>query len=386
MPLTAEKDHPHVFWSVPKGWFPGSVYFKQDEVPELLRQLRRVPDGRSRAKLLGLLFERLPHSSPDRTASSAKQVVVPRAASPDEERHLPAVEDSANHRKALHMRYLTAGRVDEGRRHASVHRVLLGPPARFIATCHRDGKLKTFRVDSILDAALDPREPYRPADDVAVETYVRESVDGFHDEGPPATSSFVVRNPDARWVKNNLPDGMQAEPIPDGIRVTRSYLRAAPCRPVRRLPGARRRRKHRRSRQEVAILARGALDALPRQVNRRAARPNRPTVSAKHGEHRGSERSTRSPPRKESSHECIPAPTCPANENASPVRLELTVSDPEVAHELSQRVEGRERDDYARRRAAPRRARAPPRERRLDAQTLHREGERLLELGAPAAA
>lgn len=264
MPLTAEKDHPHVFWSVPKDWFPGSVYFKEDEVPELLRQLRRVPDGRSRAKLLGLLFERLPHSSPDRTASSAKQVVVPRAASPDEERHLPAVEDSANHRKALHMRYLTAGRVDEGRRHASVHRVLLGPPARFIATCHRDGKLKTFRVDSILDAALDPREPYRPADDVAVETYVRESVDGFHDEGPPVHVSFVVRNPDARWVKKNLPDGMQAEPIPDGIRVT---THTAALRRVAQYVvglGAGATPESDVLAKEVATLARGALQFIER--------------------------------------------------------------------------------------------------------------------------
>jgi predicted DNA-binding transcriptional regulator YafY len=221
MPLTCEKEHPHVFWSVPPHWFPGSVFFKQEEVPELLRQLRRVPDGRSRAKLLALLLERLPRSTAALGPSSASApVVVPPAASPDEERHLAMVEDAANQRTTLHMRYLSAGRVDESRRYASVHRVLLGPPARFVGTCHRDGKLKTFRVDGILDASLDAREGYRAKEDAVIERYLAESVDGFHDEGPPVELSFVVRDPEARWVKKNLLDGMRAETIPRGIRVT----------------------------------------------------------------------------------------------------------------------------------------------------------------------
>lgn len=33
MPLERQEDPPQVFWSVPKSWFPGSVLFKQDEVP-----------------------------------------------------------------------------------------------------------------------------------------------------------------------------------------------------------------------------------------------------------------------------------------------------------------------------------------------------------------
>ncbi|MGH7297796.1 MAG: hypothetical protein ACRELB_22850, partial [Polyangiaceae bacterium] len=59
------------------------------------------------------------------------------------------------------------------------------------------------------------------------------------------------------------------------------------------------------------------------------------------------------------------------------MRLELLVTDPEVAHELGVRTEGRERDEYARQALrlgvlALRQASGA-----LDAQTLQREGERL---------
>jgi hypothetical protein len=68
----------------------------------------------------------------------------------------------------------------------------------------------------------------------------------------------------------------------------------------------------------------------------------------------------------------------PANHNAQPLRLELLVADPEVAHELFQRKEGRDRDEYATSALrlgvlALRQASGA-----LDAQTLQREGERLL--------
>jgi predicted DNA-binding transcriptional regulator YafY len=231
MPLDREEDHPHVYWSVPRHWFPGSVLFKQEEVPELLRQLRRIPHGQGRSRLLALILERLPHAhahpsdAPTTAASGAAPasptpVIVVRDASPEEERYLAVIEDSASQRTALHMRYLTAGRVDEGSRHASVHRVLLGPPARFVATCHRSGTLKTFRVDGVLDARLDAAHPFRAADDASVDAYLKASLDGFHGEGPPREHSFVVRNPDARWVKKNLLEGMRAEGAGDGIRVT----------------------------------------------------------------------------------------------------------------------------------------------------------------------
>jgi predicted DNA-binding transcriptional regulator YafY len=217
MPLDREEDHPHVYWSVPKGWFPESLLFKREEIPELLRQLRRIPHGQGRARLLALVIGRLPGAAPVAATSPA---VVARDADPQEDRYLSVVEDSAGTGVALFMRYLTAGRVEAGTRHVSVHRVLLGPPARFVGTCHRSGTLKTFRADGVLDARLDPNETFRLADVAEVDAYVKASLDGFNEGGTPATFSFVVRNPEARWVKNNLLGGMQAEPAGDGIRVT----------------------------------------------------------------------------------------------------------------------------------------------------------------------
>jgi hypothetical protein len=73
-----------------------------------------------------------------------------------------------------------------------------------------------------------------------------------------------------------------------------------------------------------------------------------------------------------------PLPTVPANENAQPIRLELLITDAEVAHELVQRTEGRDRDEYARQALrlgvlALRHASGA-----VDGQTLQREGERLV--------
>jgi len=70
--------------------------------------------------------------------------------------------------------------------------------------------------------------------------------------------------------------------------------------------------------------------------------------------------------------------TKPANENAPVVRLALCITDPEVVHELGQHDEGTERDAFAKHAlrigvVALRHARGA-----LDAQSIQREGERLL--------
>ena len=212
MPLDREEDHPHVYWSVAKDWYPNSVVFKRDEVPELLRQLRRLPQGTGRRRLLAIVLERLPG------VEASTPNIVTHQASPQEEQYLSAVEDSSG-RVALWMRYYTAGRGDVGDRHVSVHRVHAGPPARFIATCHRSGTLKTFRVDAIVSAKLDPGTPFRTTPEDDVDVYDRASLDGFNEGGTSRPFSFVVRNPEARWVKNNLLPGMHAETVADGERI-----------------------------------------------------------------------------------------------------------------------------------------------------------------------
>lgn len=255
MPLDREEDHPHVYWTVPKDWFPGSVLFKREEIPDLLRQLRRIPHGKGRAQLLDLVLTRTGNTV------ASPPGIVPRAASEQEEQYLCSVEDALGRKSALFMRYYTASRGAVGDRYVSVHRIHTGPPARFVATCHRSEMLKTFRVDGIVSARLDAQERFRPVDEAPLDAYDKASLDGFNQGGAPTTFAFVVRNPEARWVKNNLLEGMRAEDRSEGIRVevtTTSLVRlarfvvglgdAATCE-TPALAG------------EVATLARGALAA-----------------------------------------------------------------------------------------------------------------------------
>jgi predicted DNA-binding transcriptional regulator YafY len=215
-PLESERDHPHVYWSLPKTWYPGGVLLTNEQVIEVFRQLSRIPKGKARDRLLESLLRFLPAPG----APVVQGAVIPAKTSEREEHHLPVIEDAANQKVALQFRYITVTRGKEGLRAASVHRVLIGPPARFVATCHRSGSMKWFRVESVTDARLDPKEPFRDADEKAVDAHLRASLDGFHEGGPPVKHGFFVSDPDARWVARNLMDGMETEDVPGGIRVT----------------------------------------------------------------------------------------------------------------------------------------------------------------------
>lgn len=255
IPLESERDHPHVYWSVPKSWYPGGVLFTGDQITQLFRQLSRVPNGNARNQLIETLLKYLP-------TRGAVSAVVPAETTLREEQHLPAIEDSATERVSLQFRYLTVGRGKESVRHASVHRVLLGPPARFIATCHRSGDLKWFRVENVSDAKLDQQEPFRDADPNKVDAHLRASLDGFHEGGPPARLAFFVSDPEARWVARNLMDGMVAEDVPGGVRVT---IETSALKRLARFVvglGAAAKPLTPALEAEVATLAQGALDAI----------------------------------------------------------------------------------------------------------------------------
>ncbi len=214
IPLSSEKEHPHVYWSVPRSWYPGGVLLSDAQITELLRLLARLPKSKARDQVLEHLLAFLP------ARPAAPAVLVTPETTAREEQHLPVLEDAASRRVALRFRYFTAHRGTEGSRHASVQRVLLGPPARFVAVCHRDGALKWFRVENMSDARLDEAEPFRPASAGSVETYMRASLDGFHEGGEAATHVFFVSDPEARWVARNLLEEMRSEEVPGGIRVT----------------------------------------------------------------------------------------------------------------------------------------------------------------------
>jgi predicted DNA-binding transcriptional regulator YafY len=255
----SDEETTQVYWSVPREWLPGALHFKESEAVELLRQIGRLPQCAARRQLLQTVVARLPKGA--LSAGFDTNAVAPSALTEVEERFVPVVEDSGTRQVPLAFRYFTVSRREEDWRRASVHRVELGPPTRFIATCHRGGKLKWFRVDNMLDARLDGSDTYRRVAPEALETFEAESLDGFHEDREPVTCSFVVRNPEGAWVRRNLLKHMVAETVPEGVRV---LVRTTAVQRVARFVvalGDAARPENPQLREAVIVLARGALSA-----------------------------------------------------------------------------------------------------------------------------
>jgi len=223
-PFEREEDHPNVYWSVPKNWFPGALAFKAEEARDLLRLIARSPRGALRNRVVQTATARLATGSAGAALSILQDpaaTIQPTEMSPEEEKWLPLIEDAAVQRVTLNMRYYSASTGREQWRHASVHRIDVGARAQFIATCHRADELRRFRVSNVLDARLDKRESFRSTTAAALAKFDRESFGGFRDVGPSVECAFVVRNPEAAWVAKNLPDkGFEQESIKEGVRFT----------------------------------------------------------------------------------------------------------------------------------------------------------------------
>lgn len=202
MPLHDERDGSFVYWSVPKTWFPGGIAIGSQDAEVLLRLLTRMPKSRERDRVIALVLTCLPGREPP---------VVPRAVSGQEDDYMSAIEDAATRARPIRFRYISASHGGHATREASVHRIAPGPPARFLATCHRDGKLKWFRVDGVSQVSVATGE-FRAAAMADIEEHVQSSLDGFHDaSAPKETHAFSVRLPEALWVERNLLEGMRVE-------------------------------------------------------------------------------------------------------------------------------------------------------------------------------
>jgi predicted DNA-binding transcriptional regulator YafY len=101
-------------------------------------------------------------------------------------------------------------------RTVSVQRVLVGPPTRFLAWCHARAGLRWFRLDYATSATIDASAEFHEVDDAEVDAMVEASVDGFHAHAPSRVEIFV-REPEARWVAGNLPDGLTGTSVEGGF-------------------------------------------------------------------------------------------------------------------------------------------------------------------------
>jgi predicted DNA-binding transcriptional regulator YafY len=217
MPLERQDDPPHVYWSVPQNWFPGGILFSNEDLPDLLHVLWHTARGRRRANLLRVLLG----ADRDRADVVATEAaIVTHEASEADETFLPIVEDAIARRMAVKMRFYSTDRRAIETRHVSVHRVDVGPPTRLVATCHKSGSIKWFRVDNIVEARADSETAYRSARDADVERFYADSIDGFREATEAEEHAFFVRDPEATWIERNLLARMRTEPVDDGIRIT----------------------------------------------------------------------------------------------------------------------------------------------------------------------
>lgn len=212
-PLDREEDHPHVYWSVPKGWFPAGVLLDSETVASLVRGLVRIPPSATRSRLLTTIAGHAPAPILDVLSR-----VVPPRSSEVEENLLPILLDGLAESAPLRLKYWTASRGNLTTRTVSVQRVLVGPPTRFVAWCHNSNALRWFRLDNASAINRDPDVAFQLVDDHEVDALIQESVDGFHGH-ERVRIAFRVRDPDARWVAQNLPEGLTCTSEDGGIFV-----------------------------------------------------------------------------------------------------------------------------------------------------------------------
>ena len=213
VPLDMEADPPHVYWSVPKNWFPGGVQLNPADILELRRLLTRLPRSVSRNALLKKLGDALGN----RKLVTAPVHVV-REEDPQQDQFLSALEDHIEGKRALLFKYFTASRATVEWREASPYRVDLGPPIRFVAHCHRSGNLRWFRLDHVQSIASEANEGFRHEPE-NVDQFISDSIDGYHEAIEPLECRFFVSEQAARWVKYNLPEGFSHIPVEGGIEV-----------------------------------------------------------------------------------------------------------------------------------------------------------------------
>lgn len=199
-PLHQDFDPPHVYWSVPKDWFPGAVAFRDELLSALVRVLRISPHSETRSRLLS-------HVASGATGlrlAAAPEAVMTGVLSREQEANLWELEECMVRKVVAHMRYYSMSRGDLSWRQASIHRVVIGDAIRIVATCHRDGKLKWFRLDNVWWVRADGSESFRTRGPEEVASFVAESIDGFHGGDAALDCEFRVRFPEARWVKAQL--------------------------------------------------------------------------------------------------------------------------------------------------------------------------------------
>jgi hypothetical protein len=246
-----------VHWSVPRDWQPGGVYLRDEQMELLVYAVAQLP----KTELRDAVLERaaLSRILDAEVVARLQEVVLTPVAKV--EATLQVLFKAATTRRALHCHYHTAWSGRRRWRHLSVHRILPGPRSRVLAACHESGRLKWFRVSSMLEAVIDPEVAFMSFSPEEVEATLAASMGGFHRDGPIHELTFLVVGSSVEWVRNNLLAEMEAEDVPEGLRVrARTAAVDAVARYVIGLGGAAR-PEHPELARAVLTIAEAARDA-----------------------------------------------------------------------------------------------------------------------------
>ncbi|HPB96686.1 MAG TPA: WYL domain-containing protein [Polyangiaceae bacterium] len=212
MPLERDDETPQVYWSVPRGWFPGGIVLTGEQVVDLLPIVLRAPKSKRQQRVLRLLAG----SGLD---VSSQQTVVTGTLTALEDSVLGVLEQGAATKTVTRLRYQSHSDAVAHWRHVSVQRVMVGQPVRFVGLCHKATQLRWYRLDRVSAAELAGQEPWQSVSVEVLDKFISESVGGFHGGETARTLCFSVRDPESRWVADNLPAGWQGKFTENGLEV-----------------------------------------------------------------------------------------------------------------------------------------------------------------------
>lgn len=238
MPLDREEEPPHVYWSVPKGWFPGGVVFEEKDWFVLVDAVTRVPDEHRRSTLLKRLVMGQ-RGNPTENIERLSRAVAATNLNAEQHALFLVFEEAVFRRSAVEMKYYSTTSGELAWRVVTPHRLWTQPQVRIAAYCHRHQALRWFRLSNVQRAMVAEKETYVDVEPAKLDLFVGASVDGYFD-GSDRTYAFTVRKPEATWVRDNLLSGMlvDGEARPDEMRVTTNGAALVVARFVAGLGGA----------------------------------------------------------------------------------------------------------------------------------------------------
>lgn len=159
-----------MFWSMAKGWYPGAVAFRGQDVAKLVRLLQLAPQSPQRDRLLHQI-----NSSPTGLGKGPTTSVLVHVLNLAKELRLATLQHSASAIEPIFTQYYTLSRGALAWRYLSGHRPLV-VQRLFIATRHRNGRLQRLRLDSAVAISKAKYELLRAATDSNIGCLFNEGV------------------------------------------------------------------------------------------------------------------------------------------------------------------------------------------------------------------